>query len=405
MKKDAARFVVLAFALMGVITILVMWKKHDRASALEELQERYEADVIDTGDEMTIGCASERLVDLVDFAGVVARAGKPAILDLTGAPNLETLKGVEKLLGLKSLVAIDCPKLFSAEGVERHAGLRELVFVDSRNFADASAIRGLPQLETLDLSGCEALTALSVDELPALENLYLSRCRNLSAVDVSPFSGLKQLNLDGCGAVTAIVGLNRLTELTDLDLSNATLLESIEGISGLSSLIVLDIRNVELDDFSEIGKLSSLRVLRMGGQTTLETLEPFSGLPELREIHLEACPNFRSVQGIPASVSQYAGFTHCPKLTSLDGIQAAKGLEQLYVTGSENLESIKPLSALKNMVQLSLISCRKVNDLAPILELEKLVIVMLGGSGVVPAATEDLKTANKEIIFDFAVPE
>ncbi|MCG8601937.1 MAG: hypothetical protein MI807_17480, partial [Verrucomicrobiales bacterium] len=89
--KDAARFVILAFALIAVITVLVMWKKQDRANALDELRERYRADVIDTGDELTIGCASERLVDLVDFAAVVARAGEPAILDLTGAPNLESL--------------------------------------------------------------------------------------------------------------------------------------------------------------------------------------------------------------------------------------------------------------------------------------------------------------------------
>ena len=66
--KDAARYLILAFALLVVIAVLVVWKKRDREVALEELKTRYEADVVNTGDELTIGCASERLVDLVDFA-------------------------------------------------------------------------------------------------------------------------------------------------------------------------------------------------------------------------------------------------------------------------------------------------------------------------------------------------
>jgi internalin A len=403
--KDAARYLILGFAVLAVIAILVMWKRQDRASALDELKNRYEADVVYTGEELTIGCASERLVDLIDFADVVARAGEPAILDLTGAPNLESFAGVEKLLGLESLIAIDCPKLVSAEGVSRHPGLKELVFTDSRNLTDASAIQNLPALETLDLSGCEELGSIDVSQLPSLRNLYLSRCRNLTSLDVSQVPDLKQLYLDGCAAVESVAGLGVLSSLTDLDVSNATSLTSLEGISGLNSLVVLDIRNVELSDFSEIGKLQSLRVLRMGGHSALETLEPFAGLTELREIHLEACVNFHSIKGIPATVSQYAGFTHCPKLTSIEGIEKASGLEQLDLTGCDNLTGIDPVAELRNLVQLSLVKCRKVQDIAPAASLEKLVIVMLGGSGVVPAAVEKLEPANKEIIFDFAVPE
>lgn len=403
--KDAVRYFVLAVAAILVIAVLVVWKKRDRKEAFAELEARYGAEVSVTDDEFYIGCSSERLVDLVDFSKVVARAGDPTILDLTGAPNLESFDGVAKLLRLKSLIAIDCPKLAAATGVEKHPSLTELVLTDSSGFVDASAIRGLPSLDTLDLSGAEKLAGIDLSSLPNLKNLYLSRCRAMTSLDVSAVPLLRQLYLDGCAGIESLRGLESLTALTDLDVSNASSLESLAGVGKLGALIVLDIRNVELGDFTEIGTLPELRVLRMGGQSKLETLEPFSGLAGLREIHLEACPNFRSLKGLPATVSQYAGFTHCPSLESIDGVAAARGLEQLDLTGCENLEGIGPVASLEKLVQLSLVKCRKVQDITPVEKLENLVIVMLGGSGVVPAAVEELDPANEEIIFDFAVAE
>lgn len=405
MKKDAVRYLILAFAAIATVAILVVWKKNDRASAYEELKQRYGADIVDLGGELTVGCDSELLIDLVDFARVVARAGEPAILDLTGAPKLESLAGIEALPGLRSLVAIDCPRLVSTDGVTRHPKLQELVFVDSRSLSDVSAIRDLPSLETLDLSGCEAVASLGLSGLPKLKNLYLGRCRGLSSLDVSSVPGLRQLYLDGCSEIASVDGLSSLAGLTDLDLSNATALTSLEGISGLESLVVLDLRNVDVEDFSEVGLLPALRVLRMGGQTALESLEPFAGLSSLREIHLEACPNFSSLAGIPSGLTQYVGFTHCPKLETIEGIEVAKGLEQLDLSGSAKVSSIAPVAELDNLVQLSLAGCRSVTDVSPVAGLEKLAVVLLGGSGVVPAAVEKLETANPDIIFDFAVAE
>ena len=83
----------------------------------------------------------------------------------------------------------------------------------------------------------------------------------------------------------------------------------------------------------------------------------------------------------------------------------ATNLEQLDLTGSSNLEGIEPVSELRNLVQLSLVKCRKVTDIKPVERLEALVIVMLGGSGVVPASVEKLEPENPDIIFDFAVAE
>lgn len=400
--QNAARITVLFFSLVAVVVILMVWKKGDRRNALAELSSRFEADVSINGDEFYLGCSSEALTDLNAFADLVARVGKPTILDLTGAPALRTLSGVEKMPSLTSLVLIDCASLVSAEGVTGHPGLTEIVLTDSTKFVETSAIRDLPGLKTLDFSGCLSLGKFEASNLPALENLYLSRCRELGALDVSAFSNLRQLYVDGCGTLAAIEGLPSLSRLTDLDVSNATALKGLAGLENLAELIVLDIRNVEIDDFPGIASLPKLRILRMGGQDTIETLEPLSGLASLRELHLEACPNLRSLKGMPSGVSQYAGFTHCPQLVSLEGVESAVGLEQLDLTGCTALVDISRVAALENLVQLSLVKCRQVTDVSAVEKLPGLVIAMLGGSGVIPASVESFSLANEGLIFDFS---
>ncbi|MDF1739272.1 MAG: hypothetical protein P1U86_08940 [Verrucomicrobiales bacterium] len=401
--KSKARLVVFLFSLVAIVAVLVVWKKRDRAEALEALASRFGAEVSVSEGDFYVGCDSDRLVDLVAFSRVLKRAGEATILDLTGAPNLKSFKGIEQLTSLKSLIAIDCPALVSAEGVARHPSLYEIVLVDSASFSDASAIQGMPALEILDFSGCVSLEEVEVSSLLKLKDLFLSRCRKLTKLDVSSLTELKQLYADGCNALSTLEGLASLVGLTDLDVGNATSLEKLEGISALQSLIVLDIRNVELDDLTEIGQLPALRVLRMGGQSVVTSLEPFSGMTSLREIHLEACPNFESLKGFPPGISQYAGFTYCPKLKSLSGIEAGAGIEQLDFTGCENLEDVSAIASLKNLTQLNLVKCRSVRAVGFVETLAGLSVVMLGGSGVVPASTEELKPANEEIILDFSV--
>jgi len=403
--NSATRYLVIAAATIIAVVVLVLWERADREAALEELRTQFNAQVVKRDNEFFIGCDGEALVDLVEFASLVKRVGEPTVIDLTGAPNLQSLDGFERLTSVVSLVVIDCPNLESVDGVSGHPNLAELIVMDAAKLEDASPIRSLPSLVTLDLTGSISLEKFDLGGLSALENLYLSRCRKLTSLDVSSLPLLKQLFLDGASRVQSVAGLEQLDQLTDLDVSNASSLVGLEGVSGLSSLIVLDIRNVEVPNFSEIGQLSALRVLRMGGQDSITSIEFLSGLSSLKEIHLEACLNFSSIKGIPSSVSQYAGFTHCPKLETLSGIEVCEGLEQLDVTGCRNLKEIKQVSQLTSLVQFSLVKCRQVIDIAPVADLAELTVVMLGGSGILPDSIEDIEMANPEIIFDFAVGE
>jgi len=400
--KLSGRIILLIVIAVVAAALIANWKGQDRADAFAEMASRFSATVVNTGGESYLACASDALVDLEELGKLVQRIGQPEILDLTGASQLRSFKGIERFTRLRSLVAIDCPQLTSAAGLAGHPTLRELVCLDSARFGDATDLRDLTRLVTLDLSGCLALEKLDLTSLPQLENLSLSRCHKLAAIDLAKLPQLRQLYLDGCAALTALPGLDQLTALTDLDISNLSALKSLAGLGKLEELIVLDLRNVPISDFSEVGQLPKLRILRLGGQEGLTDLTPFARLVTLKELHLEACPDFRSLAGLPPSVSQYAGFTYCPELRSLAGLEVAGGLIQLDLTGNEHLSDLAALASLTELAQLNLSQCPAVTEIAVVESLEKLVIVMLGKSGVPPASVESLKPKNKELIFDFS---
>ncbi len=338
------------------------------------------------------------------MAELVLRVGKPQILDLTGAPALVSLKGAERLPSLTSIVAIDCPVLASAEGVSGLPELTQLHFTDSVGLSDTTAIQRLPNLKSLDLSGCVALEETGLKELPSLENLYLSRCRSLKSLDVSAFPGLRQLYVDGCAGLTAITGLERLTSLTDLDVSNATGLAGLPGVGGFPN------------SSSSISGIWISRISR--GSPRCRNFESCAWAGRMRSKHWNRSLPWRPSANFtsrPARTSnRCAGFLRGLAVCGFYLLSEARftrrgrvggGARASRCDGCENLVDVSAAAKLTGLVQVSFVKCRGVTAVPFVETLPKLRIVMLGGSGVVPAVVEGLKAANEEIIFDFAVAE
>ncbi len=403
--RDYARLVVFVFAVAAFAVIFLLWKKNERQTAEKTLREVYQAEIVISEDNISVGCDSDRLKDLTEFTALLNKFTTPTVLDLTGCNNLESFRGAEGLTALQSIIAIDCPKLKSLEGISGLPELNEVILTDSAAVEDFSGLRDLPELSTIDASGCLALKEIPLQNLPNLTNLYVSRCRELTSVDLSNCSKLEQFYADGCAKMTSIVGLETLGQLTDLDVSNCSALETISGLDALKNLVVLDIRNVELKDFSEIGKMSELRIFRLGGQSSLKDLSVFSGMSGLTELHVEACANLESIENLPTGLTNYLGFTYCPKLTSIKGLGNSPGLQQLDLTGCETLTDVSDLSKMKELIQLNLTKCEQVTDINVIKDLENMGIVLLGGSGVIPASIKELKREMRGTIFDFLLAD
>lgn len=412
MKTGFAKIILFGFCIIAVALILLRWKINDRAEALKTLENVYRVEFDLFNDEIHVRATSPKIKDLNQLAALIERAEKlksgeklvPWVLDLTGNPNLKTFHGVSRLQGLRSIIAVDCPKLENLNGISGLPHLSELLVSHNGALRDISAIKNLPSLVTLDLTASSLLLKFDVTGLPSLENLYLSGCHSLESLDVTTHGNLKQLYLDGCRFIEAIEGLGQLTQLTDLDVSNCQKLRNLKGLTNLGELIVLDMRNIELPDFSVIGELPKLDTLRLAGQGGLSSLAPFSGLQSLREIYVESCPNLVSVAGLPAT-AEYLGVVRCDNLKSLDGIDSASDLQHVDFTSCDGLEDTLALGKLQELTRLSFLSCRKISDISHLQENKKLALVRLGGTGVVPTDIEPLQELLPDTVFDFSEPE
>lgn len=277
------------------------------------------------------------------------------------------------------------PRTHFSRGIAGLPKLNQLVVQESQKLKDVSAIRGLPSLNTIELTNSYGFEQLSTTGLEKLENLYLTNCRTLKSLDVSKLKNLKQLFIDSCVALENLEGLGNLTALTDLDVSSCHKLNGLKGLENLKSLVVFDMRNVDLPDFSIIGQLPSLKSLRLGGQNNFTSMEPFSNLTTLEEVYIEACPKLNTLKGLPP-VSRSVGFVKCEALITLAGIKNSPNLKQVELGGCKNLKYIGELEALGELVQLNLTGCKKITDISQLVHNPKLAIISLGGSGVAPSS-------------------
>ena len=404
--KTGSKGLILALAGVAVVALaLVLWKSGQRDSARERLVSEYgamlEEDPNGGGWIVTLQL-DDTHQDLAALLPLLKKAGPVTVLDLSGSPELQDFGGIDALDSLSGLIAMSCPKLADVSGAAVLGSLRELVLADATALENAAPIRNLPALESLDLSGTR-VPEFAVEGLPRLDSLFASNVPALRRLDLSGAESLRQLFLDGCRGLEEIAGLDHAEELTDLDVSSCHELKRLDGLASLKNLQVLDLRNaLKISNFEDIGQVASLSALRLGGQGQVRDLTLLSGLTGLSELHIEGCENLASLEGVPPSLSSYAGFTFCPSLTGLAGIEAARELRQLDLKGCKALRDVSALGALKQLADLNLAGCRAVTDVSVLGGLDNIAIVQLGGSGVPPASVEPLKKAKPDVVFDFS---
>jgi Leucine-rich repeat (LRR) protein len=399
--------------LVGIAVLtgtMLWWKGQSRDAARQRLITEFgatvEAESEELGGGWSVVIAHDAVRDLAELAPLLDRAGPVRMLDLSGSANLATLRGLSGIKALETLIAIECPSLATLEGAENLPRLREIAVSDNPVLTDLDALRNLPALEILDASRCPKLIHASTSELPALHSLSLADCGALTLVDVNGSPSLASLMLDNSRSLTGIAGLEKLGSLTDLIVSGSHAVKSLAGLEKLSSLVKLDLRNTPAaaSHIAEIGQLSSLEVLVLGGLPELKDLTALSGLDRLTEFQIEACESLADLRGFPASLTGYAGITHCPALEKLDGIEAATGLERLDLTGNSKLASLAPLAGLAQLRELNLAGCRSIADPGIFAQMPQLGIVQLGGSGVPASQLAELRKSHPETIFDFNAP-
>ena len=358
-------------------------------------------------------------------------------LEINGNPQLEDLRGLEQLTWVYDRLTIaNNPQLVSLRGLDGldSAGWVTLDGLDSLQTLDALdpftetwelRLSRLPALRTVDgLGKLRRVNQIELRYLPALESLEglgdtdievfevgLLDLPALDSFDGSGFSGrLVGLTLERVG-LTDFSGLERVTslgrlELTELDrlvsfegLESVTTIDSLtvvgtgahtfEGLSGVDQIRVLEVSDsdanlsgtagpvaingwVRLSNLPQLDSLAWLsKVERIGSQLSidnapkLDTLDDLQALRELdASLHLVELP-LRSVDGL-------SGLTHLgdlrldnlPQLDNLGGLSNVEQTTDLYLHWVPRLASLDDLSSLQTVTgQLSVLGMADLRSL------------------------------------------
>ncbi|XP_042512354.1 disease resistance protein RUN1-like isoform X2 [Macadamia integrifolia] len=268
--------------------------------------------------------------------------------DFSGVPNLEKLiledcdsliEVHESINSLKNLVILNMEGSKMKEvwkGTKYLTKLKDLNLSYSHYLTHTPDFFGLPNLEKLNLEGCESLVDVH-ESINRLENLvilnmkwskikevwkgtnYFTKLKDLNlsysrylthTPDFSGLPNLEKLNLTGCEGLVEVHGsIGHLKKLVNLDLHYCKNLKNLpSGISKLVSLETLDISCCE--ELETLGMLrwggleslpmlpSSLRSLKASGCWKLRMLPNLSNLKHLNMLDLSDCDNLIGIEGL-----------------------------------------------------------------------------------------------------------
>lgn len=269
--------------------------------------------------------------------------------NFTGSPLLETL------------LLEGCTSLF-----EIHPSIGLLSKLVYLNMRDCNSLKNLPEnicnlssLRCLNLCGCTNL-----DSLP--ENLGTIDCLNELLADGTSIKRLpdsigfllqlKELSLKGC----------KRDREADTWFSRFSLPSQIKYprflprlFPNFCSLIRLDLQDCNLSDedlHDELGKLSSVEELNLGGNNFYDLPHSFNQLDKLRELSFSGCKFLRSLPELPSNL-QKLNARDCSSIIYLPNLSKLSKLEKLVLTNCSMLPEVQGLKYLFSLKAIYMAGC------------------------------------------------
>ncbi|XP_073013671.1 putative disease resistance protein RGA1 [Typha latifolia] len=173
----------------------------------------------------------------------------------------------------------------------------------------SKTLEGLSTLQSLRIDWCSGPTTLSFEEglqkLTRLHRLEITNYRGLtSLMGLGALCSLQYLKVVGCPELTPLSssGLKEMEEvglsaLSTLCIDNTLLLKVLLNGDGLASLKQLEIIFSDQQEIDEevLHPLISLQLLRFEACDNLGTLPALKNLHSLKNLEIEDCSNFRSL--------------------------------------------------------------------------------------------------------------
>lgn len=269
----------------------------------------------------------------------VAWIGLTNIQALAGNTGLEVvnIRGNEKLGDISPLQA-------SA------ASLKQLDF-SSTAVKDLSVLAQAGELEELDFGCCPNITSLKGLETLTItqqHNFTINELKNLTDLQYLPKLSSGHVSLYQLAGLTSLEGIESAADhITSLHIHNMPKLKDVEALRLLNQLESLAISNCpQLSGIEVIAELPALQKVNFDDCSKLTRL-PAVWPSTLISLTVESCP-ITQLGALPVALTGSINLVSCPKLTSLKGIEACTGLQEITIKPS--ITGLQALAGLPDAV-------------------------------------------------------
>ncbi|MEB3330996.1 MAG: hypothetical protein VKI83_00675 [Synechococcaceae cyanobacterium] len=276
----------------------------------------------------------------------------PRLRELDGAGiGLTDIQALAGNTALEAVILRGNDQLGDITPLQASAASLKRMELSSTAVKDLSVLAQAGELEDLDFGCCPNITSLK-----GLERLTITQQHNFSINELKNLTDLQHLPKLSSG---------------DLSLWHLTGLTSLAGIESAADQITsLQIRSLtRLKDVSALRRLQRLETLVIGDCPQLSNLQVLGELPALQDVHLEDCKKLTRLPGVwpstltslsvescpitrlgvlPVTLSGSLNLVSCPKLSSLEGIEACTGLEEITIRPS--ITDLQALATLPDVV-------------------------------------------------------
>ena len=278
-------------------------------------------------------------------------------------PNLENIT----LTDCKSIVSFKHLKdLHNLKTLNLHGIVVEMMIMEDNDY-DYNSIQYITQLETIHLSLNSTSNIVFMDRLTNLTDIDLATCNNINNLEpLRNLTKLKYLNLEECGSIQSIEPLKNLLNLQHLNISNYELLYHL-----------IDLQILEITTEHPSINLISLKKLRIKCQK-ITFLEPLRYLVNIEYLDLTFCQKIISLEPLRNLINmKYLNLLHGHEIISLEPLSNLVNIEKLYLYDYNKITSLEPLKNLIKLIILNLTECSQIENLEPLqnlINLKKLIL-------------------------------
>jgi len=229
-------------------------------------------------------------------------------------------------------------------------------------------LRGLNNLEVLNISGTGITNLDFVRELPNLKVLCL---RYTGVTDLSPVGTLRNLHdlvVMGCHSINNFSGLEKLEELRLFDGHLLVKLRDISFVRNWKKIEELYIDHCKPDSLEPMRELYTLKVFSMNRHVAKDKTKNISSSKAVKTLvePLEDLTNLRFLDLRSTGVSNIKPLEKLTKMSSID-------------LGYGNFVDLTPLAGMTEMDRLNVDEIAGVFDLSPIGDMKKLTALDISG--------------------------